>query len=75
MTWVADTNVVAELMRPDPDPRLLAWLRAHRDVSVATTAISVAEVGDGIARVPDGARKVRLQALAAESPRLRCAVR
>jgi toxin FitB len=54
---VLDTNVVSELMRPSPAEVVLAWLRQRDSAELFTTAITVAEVRYGIARLPDGQRK------------------
>jgi toxin FitB len=61
---VLDTNVVSELMRPDPDPGVARWVRERDRRELRTTAITVAEVRYGIARLPDGRRKQALLAAA-----------
>jgi predicted nucleic acid-binding protein len=54
---VLDTNVVSELMRPIPSPAVEAWVRARPGDELYTTSVTVAEIGYGIERLPDGARK------------------
>lgn len=54
---VLDTNVVSELMRPAPAPAVLSWLQGHPGKDLYTTAITVAEVRYGIARLPRGQRR------------------
>jgi predicted nucleic acid-binding protein len=54
---VLDTNVVSDLMRPAPTPVVLGWLRRQASAELFTTAITVAEIRYGIARLPDGRRK------------------
>lgn len=54
---IIDTNVVSELMRPEPDPGVASWVRARDRRELRMTAISLAEVQYGIARLPDGRRK------------------
>lgn len=61
---VVDTNVISELMRPDPDLTVIAWVSGQPLGSLATTAINVAEIRVGLARLSDGARKVALSAAA-----------
>jgi hypothetical protein len=39
---VVDTNVISELMRPDPDLTVIAWVSGQPLGSLATTAINVA---------------------------------
>ncbi len=62
---VLDSNVVSELMRPNPAPAVRTWVRAHRDSTIYTTAITLAEVGYGIERLPAGHRQDELSDAAA----------
>ena len=61
---VLDTNVVSELMRPEPSTRVLAWVRGHEDTELYTTAITLAEIRYGIERLADGRRKELLRTTA-----------
>jgi len=61
---IIDTNVISEMMRPEPDLMVLAWSNAAG--TLHTTAITVAEVEYGIARLPAGRRKDHLIAMTAE---------
>lgn len=63
---VADTNVVTELMRPEPAGAVVAWVRSQPAREVHTTAVTVAEVLYGIERLPDGRRKDLLARTARE---------
>jgi predicted nucleic acid-binding protein len=58
---VLDTNVVSELMRPAPADAVLAWLRAQRRGVLTTTAVTVAEIRFGLARLPPGRRARELR--------------
>jgi predicted nucleic acid-binding protein len=53
---ILDTNVLSETMRAEPDEAVTSWFAQH-SAEVATTAITVAELRYGVARLPDGARK------------------
>lgn len=44
-------------MRPAPAPTVLTWVTGHRSGDLSTTAITVAEIRYGLARLPDGHRK------------------
>lgn len=57
MTIVLDTNVISELMKPDPDQTVLAWWRRTRAEEVKITAVTTAELLYGVSRLPDGRRK------------------
>lgn len=54
-----DTNVISDLMRPDPAPRVVFWLDSQARENLRICAISVAEIRRGIWRLPDGKRKKR----------------
>ena len=56
---VLDTNVVSEVLKPLPDPGVVAWLESLTD-DVAITAITLAELLAGLRRLPDGNRKKAL---------------
>jgi predicted nucleic acid-binding protein len=44
-----DTNVVSELMRPRPNPRVLDWVAAQPLSEMAISTITVMEIRFGIA--------------------------
>jgi predicted nucleic acid-binding protein len=56
-----DTNVISELMRPKPEPRVLAWANGLDPEAVAITAMNEAEILHGLARLPVGQRQLQLQ--------------
>jgi predicted nucleic acid-binding protein len=57
---VLDTNVLSELIRPQPDERVVAWLDSLDATAIATTAITAAELLYGVERMPSGRRKDQL---------------
>jgi toxin FitB len=61
---ILDTNVVSELMRPEPAASVASWVRDRDRRELRTTAITLAEIRYGIARLPDGRRKQVLLAAA-----------
>jgi toxin FitB len=63
---VLDTSVVSELMRAAPAPVVMAWLDEHPGNDLFTTAITVAEIRYGVARLPEGRRREALHQAANE---------
>ena len=61
---VLDTNLLSEVMRPAPSPRVADWLAAQPASSLFVTTISQAEILYGVALLPFGQRR---EALARES--------
>lgn len=57
---VLDTNVISEVLRPEPDRRVKAWLKGLPSASVFTTAIAQAEILYGINILPQGRRRTSL---------------
>lgn len=55
-----DTNVLSELIRREPDEAVTQWLDSLDAATVATTAITAAELLYGVARLPAGRRKEQL---------------
>lgn len=58
---VLDTNVVSEVMRPTPDPRVLAWLDEQVADGVFLTAVTAAELLYGVERMPAGRKRSTLE--------------
>jgi predicted nucleic acid-binding protein len=59
---VLDTNVLSEFMRIEPDTQVLAWVDAQPAMELSISAVTVAEILHGIARLPSGKRKQKLEA-------------
>lgn len=57
-----DTAVLAELMRPAPAPAVLGWLSTRSPSDLATTAIAIAQIRCGLARLGLGRRRADLEA-------------
>jgi predicted nucleic acid-binding protein len=58
---ILDTNVLSALMKPIPDPAAVAWLDRQPTASIWTTAVTVFEIEFGMALMPAGRRRRRLQ--------------
>jgi toxin FitB len=52
-----DTNVLSELMRPQPSSMVLAWFSQQKDTEFYTSAITQAELLLGVALLPGGKRR------------------
>ncbi|MGI8535451.1 MAG: type II toxin-antitoxin system VapC family toxin [Mycobacteriales bacterium] len=61
---VLDTNVVSEFMRTAPSAAVVGWVQAQSAPQLCTTAVTLAEIRYGIARLSDGRRKEQLLAAA-----------
>jgi predicted nucleic acid-binding protein len=61
VSFLLDTNVVSELMKPRPDPLVLAWAEPHEEACFLS-ALTVGEIERGIGLLPIGRKKDRLTA-------------
>lgn len=72
MTFLVDANVLSEATRPEPEPKVLAWLARHeRDIAV--DPVILGEIQYGILLLPVGKRRARLERWFAEGvERIHC---
>ena len=61
---ILDTNVLAELMRPEPFARVATWVARQRATELFTTSITEAEIFYGIELLTKGKRREGLLAAA-----------
>jgi len=61
VTWLLDTNVVSEWVKPQPDPGVIRWLAEADEDRVFISVVTLAELRYGIDRMPAGARRRRLE--------------
>jgi toxin FitB len=60
VSFLLDTNVVSEWVKPHPDSNVIAWLAEVDEDRVFISVISFAELRRGIERMPAGRRRERL---------------
>ncbi|SDI15855.1 type II toxin-antitoxin system VapC family toxin [Paraburkholderia phenazinium] len=58
---VLDTNVLSEVLRPAPDPNVLAWLARQLRAALFTTSVTRSEILYGVQVLPSGPRKDMLR--------------
>jgi predicted nucleic acid-binding protein len=58
--WLLDTNILSELRRPKPEPKVLAFIAAHPLEQLYVSAVTFAEIRFGIERVADASRRAEL---------------
>jgi toxin FitB len=57
---LVDANVLSEATKPDPDPRVVEWLRTH-ERSLVVDPVILGEVRFGILLLDSGARRSELE--------------
>jgi predicted nucleic acid-binding protein len=61
VSYLVDTNVVAELSRRVPNPRVVSWFRDVPDTALHLSVLTVGELRKGVESVTDARRKERLR--------------
>ncbi|BAT58200.1 toxin FitB [Variibacter gotjawalensis] len=60
MSWLLDTNVISEVRRPSPEPKVIRWLNEVDEDRVYLSVATIAELRRGIALLGDGRRRESL---------------
>ena len=56
-----DTNMLSEIMRPEPERRIADWIVRHSSDELFTAAVCQAEILSGLAIMPSGRRRADLE--------------
>jgi predicted nucleic acid-binding protein len=60
--FLLDTSCVSELVRVKPDPRVLEWMEAAEETLLHLSVLTLGEIRKGLAALPQGRRRTRLEA-------------
>lgn len=60
MSYLIDTNVLSELRRKQPDPKVVAWLQVRPPPSMFLSVLTLGEIRKGIERIEDATRRQTL---------------
>ncbi len=58
---ILDTNVLSEVMKPEPAVAVSAWVNQQNPLRLFTTSITVSEIYYGLALMPPGKRQEQLR--------------
>jgi toxin FitB len=60
--FLLDTNCVSELVSPKPEPRVVEWMEAADETILYLSVLTLGEIRKGVAGLPQGKRRTRLEA-------------
>ena len=60
--FLLDTNVISELVKAKPEPRVTAWIEDIDESLLYLSVLTLGEMRKGITSLRDGARRVSLEA-------------
>lgn len=60
--YLLDTDIISDVIKPEPSPTLLGWFEAQADDDLFITSFTVAEIWRGILTKPTGRKRDALEA-------------
>lgn len=60
--FLLDTNVLSELIRPKPERKVVEWIASADEDFLFISVLTLGEIRKGIAMLPGGSRRARLEA-------------
>lgn len=60
--YLLDTNIISNVIKPEPSGSLLAWMGAQKDDDLFIASLTVAEIRRGILEKPKGKKRSTLEA-------------
>ena len=60
--FLLDTNIISELIKPRPEPKVAAWIEAADESLLYLSVLTLGEIRKGIAALPRTARRGQLEA-------------
>ena len=59
--FLLDTNCISELVRSQPEARVLSWMEAADESLLYLSVLTLGEIRKGVAGLPQGKRRTRLE--------------
>ena len=59
--FLLDTNCISEVVRLTPDARVMAWIEAVEESLLYLSVLTMGEIRKGLAALPQGKRRSRLE--------------
>ena len=59
--FLLDKNCISEVVRQNPEPRVLRWLEATDERLLYLSVLTIGEIRNGVASLPQSKRRTRLE--------------
>jgi predicted nucleic acid-binding protein len=69
--FLLDTNVISEIIKLKPEPKVIQWLEATKEELLFLSVLTIGEIRKGIHLHPNAARRAKLEAFLASDVRER----
>lgn len=61
MSFLLDTSVISELVKPAPDSHVIEWMKRVEETSLFLSVLTIGELEKGIAKLPVSSRRAKLE--------------
>jgi toxin FitB len=61
LSWLLDTSVISELVKPQPSALVVAWIGACEEETLHLSVVTISELEKGIAKLSVSAKRTRLE--------------
>ncbi len=69
--FLIDTNVISELIKPKPEPKVVKWVEATNEELMFLSVLTIGEIRKGVNLHPDSGKRAKLEAWLASEVRTR----
>ncbi len=69
--FLLDTNVISELLKPKPEPKVTTWIDATDEELLFLSVLTLGEIRKGVVLLPRSARRISLEAWLGKDLQLR----
>jgi predicted nucleic acid-binding protein len=69
--FLLDTNVISELVKPRPEPKVVSWIEEIDENLLYLSVLTLGEIRKGVAALPQSTRRTALEAWLESGLRLR----
>ena len=61
MSFLLDTSVISELVKPSPDDSVVKWMTQADETSLYLSVLTIGELEKGIAKLPASSRRSKIE--------------
>lgn len=61
MSYLVDTSVISELVKPSPDKNVVEWMKRVDESSLYLSVLTIGELEKGISKLPASLRRIKLE--------------
>jgi len=61
VSFLLDTSVISELVKPAPDNHVVGWMKRAEETSLYLSVLTIGELEKGIAKLPVSSRRTKLE--------------